>query len=122
MGIIAQIKEDVKDILNNSNEFGVTLSFAAPAPGNETATINGIHTKHHTAIDGETGLKVNSKNAHVSFSESLLTALSYPVRNGNDEVAMKGHRVTVDGITYKIMETKPDETIGVIVCILAEYE
>jgi len=124
MGLIAQAKADWQAITSNTSEWGVTMTLTAPT--GETATINGLHTKHHLGIDMETGRPVNTKNAHVSFSEKLLTDAGYPVRNAQGEVSLKGHKVTVAdstgaNMTYVIKEWFPDETIGVIVCILLVY-
>jgi len=69
---------------------------------------------------------MNVKNAHISFSEALLTDVSYPVRNINGEVQLRGHKITTKDSTgvdknYIITENFPDETIGMIVCILGDY-
>lgn len=122
MGLIDQAKSDIKDITSNSNEFGVSMTFTAPT--NETATVNGLHSKIHMGIDTD-GNMINSKKAHISVSEELLTAQSYPVRKAG-EVNLKGHKVTVKdstGIskTYVIDEWFQDETIGLITCLLGNY-
>ena len=122
MGLIDQAKSDIKDITSNLNDFGVSMTFMAPT--NETATINGLHSKHHLNIDTD-GNMINSKNAHISFSESLLTAKGYPVRK-NGEVNLKDHKVAVkdstgNNITYIINQWFPDETIGLIMCTLGSH-
>ena len=73
------------------------------------------------------GNVVNTKNAHISFSEKQLTDASYPTRNADGDVALYGHKATwIDStgssITYTIREFFPDETIGVILCILGDLE
>lgn len=123
MSLIDQIKQDIKDITSNSNDFGAQLVFVAPTL--ETATIFGLHSKHTMSQDTE-GNRINSKNAHISFSEELLTELNYPTRNAAGEFTLIGHKVTVmdsTGLspTYKISENYPDETIGLMVCILKDY-
>ena len=122
MGLIDQAKSDIKDITSNSDEFGVSITFTAPT--NETATINGLHSKHHMAI-GTDGNMINSKNAHISFSEELLTAKNYPVRKAG-EVNLKDHKVSVKDSTgisknYVIREWFQDETIGLITSILGSF-
>jgi hypothetical protein len=124
MGLIEQAKADWNAITGNANEFGVAMTFEAPT--SETAAVVGLHTKHHLNVSPE-GTAVSGKNAHVSVSEKLLTDLSYPVRNAAGEVSLKGHKVTVKDSTggdkiYKIREWYPDETIGVLVCILTDFE
>ena len=125
MGLIDTINKDILKITTNLNEFGVEMTLTTP-DDLISELITGLHTKHHLAIDTD-GNQVNSKNAHISFSESQLTALSYPLRNANGEVDLKDHKVTVKDSTgldknYVIREWFPDETIGIIVCILGDFE
>ena len=99
--------------------FAVDLVFTAPTA--ETASVRGLATKHRMSVNPEDGLPVNSPNIHASIVESLLIAQSYPTRNVNGEIFMKGHKVLYDNKTYKISENWPDETLGLIVLILDEY-
>lgn len=122
MGLLEMARQDLKDITSNLNDFSVPATFVAP--GGETITINVLHTKHHLKIDTD-GNPVNSKNAHISFSESNM--IGYTVRNVSGEVNLKGHRVTVKDSTgvdkqYMIRQWFPDETLGLIVCILGDFE
>lgn len=124
MGLREQAKKDTERITSNLNEWGIEMTFVAPTL--ETATIKGIHSKHHLGIDTD-GNAVNSKKAHVSFSEKFLIDANYPVRNANGEVDLTGHKVSVKdstGITknYIMISYFPNETIGLITCILADYE
>ena len=123
MGLIDQIKIDTAQITGNLDEFGVAITFTAP--DTSTADITGFHVKHHTDFDGD-GIAVNSTIASVAISEKFLTDLSYPVRI-DGEVNFDGHRVLVADSTlsvkeYTILQWFPDETIGIIVCILGKYE
>lgn len=124
VGLIDQAKADIKQITGNSDEFGIELLFEAPT--SETATVIGLHTKHHLGVDTD-GNRVNSKNAHISISEELLTELNYPVRDSSGEVNLKNHKVTAkdstgNPATYVIREWYPNETIGLITCILGDFE
>ena len=124
MGLTDIAKADIKQITGNATEWGVELVFTAPTA--ETATITGLHTKHHLGMNEE-GRAVNSKTASVSFSEEYLTDVDYPVRDLNGEVNLKNHLVSVKDSTgvvknYKVHEWFPDEKVGLIVCILADYE
>lgn len=125
MGLLDQVRADIKQITGNTDEFAVGATFVAPAPGNETMTIPVIHTKHHLGIDTE-GRPKNTKNAHLSFAESEAPA-EYPIRNASGEVSLYGHHVTVKDSTgtdrqYMIREWFPDETLGLIVCTLGDFE
>lgn len=124
MGLIDQAKEDFQRFSSDLDLFGISIDFEAPT--SETATVGGIATKHNIGVDTEGNL-VNTKNAHISVAEKLLTDAGYPVRDANGEVSLKGHRVDyVDstGISkeYVIQQTFPDETVGMIVCILEDFE
>lgn len=127
MGLIAQAKADIEAITSNTDEFGVAMTLTAPAAvGGNVLAIVGLHTKHHIGIDTE-GNYVNTKNANATFSEKFLTDASYPVRNSNGEVVLTGHKVSVKDSTgsvkeYVIREWFPDETVGLIRCILGDFE
>jgi len=123
MSFLDQVKADIEQITGDAD--GMTRSLFMQAPTGETATITGLHTKHHLSVDTD-GNNVNGKNAHISFSEKYLTDLSYPVRNSAGEVNLRDHKVTVldstgNDWTYSINEWYPDETIGLIVCILGDF-
>ena len=123
MSLLDQIQTDIKNITSNADEFARSALFTAPS--SETATVNVIHTKHHLGVDTD-GNVINTKNAHIAVSEGLLTALGYPVRI-DGEVNLTNHRVDVKDSTgivknYIIREFLPDETIGLIVCLLGVYD
>jgi hypothetical protein len=126
MSLTDRAKADVLRFTSNPNQWGVELNFIAPAPGDETATVYGTTTKHRIKIDAD-GIPINAKNASCSVSEKLLTDLGYPVRNSIDEVALQNHRVSWTDSSgalceYKISQWFPDEKLGLIVCILEDYE
>lgn len=122
MGLIAQAQEDIKRITTDLTGFGVSMTLIAP--NSTTIVIVGLHTKIGIGIDTE-GNMVQSTKAHVSFSESLLTGL-YPIRNASNKVDLKGHKVSVADSTgvvknYIFQSWFPDETIGLITCIVEFY-
>lgn len=124
MNLIDQAIIDAKKITSDAAAgFGVEMVFKTPDEIT-TATINGLHTKIHLGIDTD-GVPVNSKKASVAFSEALLVSAGYTVRNANQEVSIVGHQVSVKDSTgivkkYTIQQCFPDETIGVLVCILED--
>lgn len=125
MGLMDKIRQDVVRITSNDAEFAVPAVFTAPT--NETITINVIHTKHHLGVDTD-GNMVNSKKASIAFAESLLIA-PYPLIRvaPSFEVDLKDHKIVAPDITgqvrnYIVDQSFPDETIGLIVCILADVE
>lgn len=108
----------------SQGEFAVNISFTNPA-GDLTVIVRGLVSKHNLAIDTETGRPVNSRNIHLSVSESVLQDANYETRV-NGEISLKRHLVEwadASGIDYKylVSETIPNETTGLIVCILSDY-
>lgn len=95
------------------------------ANGLKTIETTGFVSKHWISFDTD-GNAANSKNAHICLDESELVKLEYPVRNNQDEVYLRGHKVSTEDSTgrvkeYVIKEWFPDETLGLIVCILGDY-
>lgn len=124
MGLLEQAKQDIQEITTDLDEWGVEMTLTAPT--SETITLNGLHTKHHMAVEADTNKQVNSKNAHISISEQLLIDGNYPYTQ-DGEVMLNGHKVVVKDstgteCTYVIRESFPDRTIGLIVCILGDFE
>ena len=125
MGLIDQAKSDWQRFSADTNEFGIAINIETPT-ASQSVDIVGLHTKHHISFDTDGNL-VNSKNAHISFSEQQLTDVTYPVRNSNGEVYLQGHKITVKDSTggnkvYLIHQWHQDETLGVILCFLRDYE
>lgn len=121
MSLVEQARRDVLQITTNKAEWGVDIMFTNPDGTQET--IAGTATKHHLSIDNE-GAPVNAKNASCTFCESALTL---PIRNTAGEVSLKGWKATWkdstgSNITYMVREWFPDETLGLIVCILGDYK
>lgn len=94
--------------------------------GLTTLETTGFVSKHWVSFDTD-GNSANSKNAHICLSEDELVLANYPVRNSQNEVHLLNHRVSTtdsSGLVkkYVIKEWYPDETLGLIVCILGDYE
>jgi|SRR5882762_6094772 len=125
MSLILQAKTDIEQITSDPQGFGWPLKFTARV-GGEVAEVRGLYTKHHMGFNTE-GLMTNIKNAHCSCSEKFLTDLGYPTRNAAGELSMKGDKVEVVDVngqawTYIINEQYPDETVGLNVFMLGDYE
>ena len=123
MSLIKRAQEDWRRLSSDLNGFGVAIIFESPT--GEIVTVNGLHTKHSVQWD-ESGMKVNVPNAHISVSEKLLIEQYYPVRNDENKVDLKRHKVSVMDSndmmqTYMIDEAWPDQTVGMIVCILGNF-
>ena len=124
-GSIFQLaKRDAKKFIT-SGGFEETITLTTPSK-DKTLSLTGFATKHHLSFDVETGVPVNSKNAHVCISESDLVLNSYPVRNAKGEIGLLKHFVSFpdsSGIikNYRVRENFPDETLGLITLILEDY-
>jgi len=125
MSLVDRAKSDWQQFTTNTTGgFGTAITLTAP--NSTQLSIVGLATKHHIGI-GLDGEMVHTKNAHISFSEKQLIDAVYPYKNAGGEVNLSGHKATwIDSrgssITYVIREFFPDETIGVILCILGDLD
>ena len=124
MSLTDRAKTDWQRHTTNNNEWGVSISLETPDSSSQI-DITGLATKHHIGIDTDGNL-VNTKNAHISFSEQPLIDAAFAIRNADGEVDLEGFIVIWKDSTggdkkYVINEWFPDETVGVIVCILGDY-
>lgn len=128
MGLIERAKKDVQKITSSLDGWATLLTITNLE--NRSIIIPGLHTKHHITIDPSTGRQIGTKNAHCSFSEQLVMDGDllgpFVIRDARNNVAMRGFRVSAADSTgavceYVVNEYYPDETVGLIVCILGEY-
>lgn len=125
MGMLEQAQADIKRIRTDPAGFTRSMNFISK-DGINSVYIRGMHSKIHMAVDTE-GQNVNSKKATASISESSLTDLGYPTRDAKGECSLKDDKVDVVDSTgvlchYIIREVFPDETVGLIVCVLGDFE
>lgn len=121
MSLDRAINDWKRFVLNGGFEVDITLT----PPSSSPVEVKGLGTKHHNSI-GTDGLPFNSKNAHISLIESDLVEKGITVRDANGEVNLRNFLadfIDSSGVlkNYIIKETFPDETVGVIVCILVDY-
>nr|WP_299067168.1 hypothetical protein [uncultured Allomuricauda sp.] len=120
--ILQSAREDVKKILS-SGGFEEDITLSTP-DGATTINTKGLATKHH--ITFEMDGPINSKNAHICIDESDIVDKNYVVRNNDGEVNLLNHRVEVSDNTgekkkYLIKENFPNETLGLIICVLEDF-
>lgn len=125
MGMIETAQAAVKRIRTDPNGFTKSIQFTA-ADGITTATIRGMSAVIHLGVDNQ-GEFVNTRKAHISFSESSLSDTGFPVRDQTNTIILKGNRVGVIDSTgvveqYVIREIYPDEALGLLVCMLGDFE
>lgn len=118
---------DTKKITSNANEFGVIVSFTSLPDQGQTATCNAINNQHWLSV--QNGLIVNAKNASIAFSEGALLDANpnYPIRDAGKKVSMNGHLCDLKNSTgeiqnYIVLQSWPDETVGLIILILGDYQ
>lgn len=129
MGLLEQIRKDVQFILTDSTASplsAVTLTTPAAYDPQVTVTLNALAIKHSLPVYNDQNIVMEiTRTARVTFSETVLSTLEYPVRNIKGEVQLKGHFVSfVDsaGLTYNgiINMVAPDRTTGDIVCTIGD--
>lgn len=125
MGLWDQARRDVQRITTDLSDFAVPVLFIDPSGA--FALVKAIAVKHHLGVNMDNGQPVNAKTARVTVAEAVLTATGYPVRNSAKEVSLSGHRVewtdsAGNSCKYIISEWMPDETVGLILCQLKDYE
>ena len=121
MSLLDTARMDAKNIVQG--EFSSPCTITNPQMS-VSVSLSALATKHHIIINPETGQPVNAKNAHICLSETKLNELGYITRV-NGDVSLVGHFINVSDSTgivkkYKISETWPNETLGLIVCILQD--
>lgn len=125
MGLLEQIQRDVQQITTDSRGFAQPVVFTTPG-GTVSKTVNAVAVKHSTSIN-EFGAPVRGKTARVTVSEHALYLAGYPVRNPDNTVNLKDHKVVWTdseniSYTYVINEIQPDRRVGMIVCTLGDYK
>ena len=121
--LLAAARNEAKKFINGG---GFTIDIVLKTPdGGITLNTKGWGTKHHIAFDSD-GLTVNTKNVHICIDEDELIAAGYPARIPDGEVFLKDHLVSFADNTgtvrnYIVLENYPNETLGLIVCILGDH-
>lgn len=114
---------DARQIVTKGG-FNVAITLTLPNVV-DPVVVQGLASRHHIEFD-ENGYPINASNSHLLLSENDLTSLGLTVRNAKGNVALEGWLASwVDGTgtarTYKIVQTKPSETLGLIICTVGKY-
>ena len=122
MGRILELARNTANMILTSFGFESDITLTKD---NLTVVIQGLALVHHLSFDTE-NQTVNSKNAHITVSESSLIAANFPYRNAKNEVFLRNVLVSFEdsnGIskTYIVKENFADETLGTIVLNLGLY-
>lgn len=124
-GVLEMARNDWKKHITSTSGAGEDISVTTPDNAT-TVNVRGLAMSHHLNFDTE-GHVVNSKSTHISISEKDLTDQGYVVRNIKNIVALHKHKISFadsTGVTknYLIIQAYPDETVGLITCVLGNHE
>jgi len=96
------------------SDFSVAASIFSPE-GEETQ-VQGLHRDTGEMLDPETGEMVSGR--HVSL---VIPLPSVAIPHGVSERSKKPWKVVFEGKIFRIVQTRPDATIGALVVMLEEY-
>lgn len=126
MGLRDLAEQDLGGILEDADSgFGWPITLTNPA--GLTAPLVGFSDDISQAVDPDTGLIVSSRMASVALRLSSLYAAGFAMPRGVTSRDSLPWVVTFDDIngvpyTFKIRETAPDRTLGLVVCMLENYK
>ena len=104
-------------------DFSTEITFI----GTSSIVVKGLASKHHMSIDANTGIPVNSLNAHITVNEQVLIDAGIVTRNTSKQHILKGKKVSWidasgESFIYLIKVPYPSDTFGMIVCELEAWE
>lgn len=121
MSILDFAKRDYQGIVKDSDSWSVPIKFTS---------INSIsvdvigHGMSHNTSYGTDGQVVNGKNVHVTVVTADFIDGGYPLINSEGRISLTRHTVAfmTEGVLnqYYVSQYYPDETLGLITCILSE--
>lgn len=119
------IDRAIRDARKIVTSGGFNVSITLTPPVGDSVIVQGLASRHHIEFDSE-GYPINTTNAHATFVESVLVESGLTVRNNRDEVDLSNYLMSyVDGTgkerTYKIIQVRPSETLGLIICVMGRY-
>lgn len=124
MGLRSQAHTDLIGIVESSEDFGWPI--VVVAPGGQELSLTGLHTDHGLTFDLETGLPISGRRAAVALVLQRFTDAGLPEPRAVIDAAGRPWVVRATDIhgtshLYKIVETMPDRTIGMVTCVLEVY-
>lgn len=111
LGII--VEDDVNGFgypINITNPDGVKLPFVC------------LSNDIGQAIDPDTGQIVSGRFVSVAIRISTLTSVGFDLPYGVADSSVKPWVVEIDGVNFKVVNSDPDQTIGLLVCTLELYK
>lgn len=126
MSLRALAEADLQNILEDqATGFGYGITIINP--NEDPLTMKGYTQDISQTIDTDTGQIVSGRLASVSLRESTLIQNNFSMPVGVVDQSLKPWIIKFNDIngaayTFKIVEANPDRTLGVITCLLEEYQ
>lgn len=119
MGLHDQAELDLGQVLESETDWGVPITLTNPAGFSGSEALTGSSQDIGRLIDPDTGQGVSGRQATVELRLSSLTAAGFTeLPLAIADTALKPWVVGFAGLTFKVKESHPDRTSGVISLIL----
>ena len=123
-GLRALAESDLEFILEDTDGFGWDITVTSPE--GVSANLVGSSGDVGLLVDLETGLVVSGRLANVILRISSLTTARLAIPEGIMDASKKPWLVTFNDIngnahTFKVSQSSPDRTIGVVKLMLEAY-
>lgn len=123
-GLREQAEADLAFLVEDPNGFGWPVRVTDP--GGAFADMVGLSGNISRLIDPDTGLFVSGNVAHITLRLTTLRTKGLGIPKAIADQSVKPWLITFDDIlgkayTFKVKQSFPDTTIGVVVCILESY-
>lgn len=125
-GLRAIAESDLSFILEDG-AYGFGWPISVTNPAGTVQPFTGFSGDISAMFDPDTGIPVSGQLAHVVLRLSSLNAVSFTLPRGIADESSKPWVVQFDDIdgkarVFKIKNSDPDFTLGIVVCILEHYE
>ena len=126
MGAREIAEADLGFILEDS-VFGFGFDITVTDPSGLSKPLTGFSNDISQVIDPDTGQAVSGRLASVALRISSLTAAGFALPVAVADAGAKPWLITFDDINgnsfiFKVQQSNPDRTLGVIACILETYK
>lgn len=126
MGLREIAMQDLSLILEDK-QYGFGWDITVTSPANQIDNFIGFSDDISQVIDPSTGAIVSGRSASVALAISSLFSKGFALPIGITSKTMKPWIVTFNDIngashTFKVAQSNPDRTIGMVTCILEEYK
>jgi len=125
MSLRTQAEADLSFILEDASAFGWPVTLTDPS--GSSVSLTGSAKDVSEQIDPETGHVVSVRVASVTLRRSSITKAGLNQPQAITSRSAKPWTVTFDDIngsshTFKVIEAKPDRTVGLVVLTLESYK